>query len=55
MKEFVNDCKEGYLIDYDGIGNLATSEQMSDIGVSPSTVQHFANDDRFTHVMWFNR
>ncbi len=55
MKEFVRDCEKGYLTNYDGHGFLAASNQMSNIIVHPSTRHHYANDNRFTHVMWFNR
>ena len=55
IKDFLRSYESGYFTDYDGHGFLATSEQMSDIGVSPSTMREHADRKEFTHVMWFNK
>jgi hypothetical protein len=51
------DCvKCGGFIDYDGTGNLATVDQMSDEEVRPSMVKKgWKAPDWATHVVWFNR
>jgi hypothetical protein len=42
-------------IDYDGFGNYATENQMSNKTVYPSDVKKEKLDRSFSHVMWFNR
>ena len=64
IEEFIGAVKVGALINYDGFGNLAMENGMSEIEVRPSYV--FDKDGKitdrfsefmkeFTHVVWFNR
>jgi hypothetical protein len=55
METFVNCCKDGGFINYDGSGNYATATEMSDISVSPSDIMSGVYRKDFTHVVWFNR
>lgn len=56
LQEFIDSCKSGCLIDYDGCGNYATSDQMArDKTVYPSEVLDGDIDWNFSHVVWFNR
>ena len=38
-KDFIKDCKDGVLTDYDGYGYLATYDKISNIVVKPSRVK----------------
>lgn len=55
IREFVECCKEGLFIDYDGVGYYATDDQESDIFILPSHVSMGMVRTDFTHVIWFNR
>lgn len=55
MKDFVDCCKSGGFIDYDGSGVYATATEMSDIGIEPSEVMSGSYRKDFTHVVWFNK
>lgn len=55
-KEFVEQCKAGSFIDYDGFGEYATATHVSDVRVNPSDVKNGGwLDSFFTHVVWYNR
>ncbi|GAF85281.1 unnamed protein product [marine sediment metagenome] len=52
------ECVEGGgFIDYDGSGNYATKDKVSNKSVSPSDVEagRFRTDVEFTHIMWYNK
>lgn len=55
IDEFVNDCREGYFMDYDGWGHYGTEEMESDLSIYPSDVidENYRKD--FTHVYWYNK
>ncbi|MCK9369284.1 hypothetical protein M0R04_05035 [Candidatus Dojkabacteria bacterium] len=54
IEEFQMVCECGGFIDYDGFGNYAFENKMSNIETSPS--RFLKNPDkRFTHIVWFNR
>jgi len=54
LKDFKELCKCGGFIDYDGIGNYAFENKMSNFSTYPS--KFLLNpDNRFTHIVWFNR
>jgi len=53
-EEFQEDVKNGYLIDYDGYGRLATKTKASDMYITPSIAKEI-KPGIFTHVLWFNR
>lgn len=55
IREFVECCKAGGFIDYDGIGYYATDDQESDVFILPSHVAMGLVRTDFTHVIWFNR
>ena len=54
LVEFRSCVKQGVFTDYDGFGKLATKEQMSDMRISPSTV-NADYPQELTHVVWFNK
>ena len=56
MKEFIQCCKCGGFIDYDGYGHPAVNNLMNeDILLKPSEILEDKYDKRFTHMVWFNR
>lgn len=56
IREFMASCNDKFFTDYDGHGYMATETMMSDTMIRPSTIDfHYDDDERFTHVMWFNK
>ena len=56
ISEFIDSCKCGALIDYDGFGHLATADKESTINITPSDrMKTLTLNPWATHVMWFNR
>lgn len=56
MKEFVDCCKMGGFIDYDGWGYYATSEAINEQKtIIPSHVMKGRYDKAYSHVLWVNR
>jgi hypothetical protein len=56
MEDFIDCCKCGGFIDYDGFGHPALKDKMnSDIWLTPSKALEGDYDKRYTHVVWFNR
>lgn len=58
IDEWRKSVKNGYLIDYDGFGELATETQTSDMIIKPSHEKYinwFKVKQHFSHVIWFNR
>lgn len=55
IEEFVEDCKNGSLIDSDGYGYYATEIGKSDILIYPSDVIEDKFRKDFSHVIWFNK
>lgn len=56
LSDFIECCKIGPLFtDYDGFGNYATKDKMSDIYVLPSDITMGIYRKDFTHVVWFNK
>jgi hypothetical protein len=55
LEEFIAYSKTGFLINYDGHGRYATSDQASNICVYPSDVMLDIYRHDFSHVIWFNR
>lgn len=58
MEEFIEYCKDGCFIDYDGYGYLATATEQCEWIVRPGKVTsaNFKGWHPFwTHVMWYNR
>jgi hypothetical protein len=54
-EEFVERCKNGFFVDYDGHGYYASETEMSDVLALPSDVTHGKVFHGFSHVMWFNK
>lgn len=52
---FVELCKEGSLIDYDGSGYYAYVDKMSRMNALPSKMVVGDIEKEFTHVVWFNK
>lgn len=55
LETFIECCKSGGFIDYDGSGNYAKDGQMSDISIHPSDVDVNMIRKDFDTVVWFNR
>lgn len=55
MEEFIHSVNSGEFIDYDGCGNYANEDKMSDIVVIPSDITSGVYRKDFTHIVWFNR
>lgn len=55
MEDFVECCKSGGFIDYDGGGNYATEDKSTNISIYPSDVMSGDYRKDFSHVIWFNR
>lgn len=55
LDEFCDMAKDGYLIDYDGVGEYVRDNRLSGIEIVPSDVTRGDVDRTFTHVVWFNR
>jgi hypothetical protein len=54
-EKFAQSARDGYFIDYDGFGELATATQKSEIAISPSEVDAVVRPAWATHVVWYNR
>ncbi len=57
-EKFVADCRDGYLMDHDGLGELAPNEQsVSNVNISPSEALHadYCRPSWATHVRWYNK
>lgn len=56
-QDFVDACRSGALIDYDGFGDLATeTHHCSDFRVYPSQCRLSGGWPKWaTHVLWYNR
>ncbi len=55
LKHWLECVDSGGFIDYDGFGYYAFEDKMSDKEVKPSHVKKNGIDDKFTHVVWYNR
>lgn len=59
LDEFINDCKDGYLIDYDGFGYYSNSksehEDRDELRVYPSQVTGGIINRDYKYVHWYNR
>lgn len=53
--DFIECCKDGNFIDYDGFGYYATEDKMTDICVYPSEIMSGVYRKDFPKVVWFNR
>lgn len=55
IKDFIEMCQNGYLMDYDGHGYYATDSLESNILIYPSDVTNNKIRKDFSHVIWFNK
>ena len=55
LEDFIEDCKVGNFIDYDGSGNYVRDGKKSDINIYPSDVEYDAVRKDFDQIIWFNR
>lgn len=57
LTEWKSCVKSGGFIDYDGFGNYASNNQMSNITLSPSDYHNkrMVRNSNFTHIVWFNK
>lgn len=54
VKDFVEACKIGAFIDYDGMGHPVKGKRMmGGMTISPSKLKEIPKDA--THILWFNR
>jgi hypothetical protein len=56
-EDFVESCRSGNFIDYDGFGELATATRVSDVTISPSRAlsADYRRPAWATHVSWYNK
>jgi hypothetical protein len=54
-ESFVRSVKDNFFTDYDGSGYYATDNQMSDLRLDLSAIARGEFDERFSHVVWFNK
>jgi hypothetical protein len=56
LEEFIDGCKVGPMFtDYDGFGNYATKDKVSNIIIYPSDITSGKYRKDFTHIMWYNK
>ena len=55
LKDFIECCKDGGFIDYDGSGTYAKDGKLSNISIFPSDVKHNSVRKDFDTIIWFNR
>lgn len=60
FEEFLENIRQGFFIDYDGVGHYAFEDATgiiwdSKILVYPSDYANRRIDFRFSHVIWFNK
>ena len=55
LEEFIEYCKDGSFIDYDGHGSYVKDGQRTDITIYPSDVKHGVIRKEFDKIIWFNR
>ena len=53
--EWLGAVKFGGFIDYDGYGELATINQVSNIMIVPSKAKSYKFPEWATHIVWYNR
>ena len=59
LDEFIEDCNNGYFIDYDGFGYYSNSRTQHDdrdeLRVYPSQITQGVINRDYTYVHWYNR
>jgi hypothetical protein len=54
VENWIDNVRSGGFIDYDGFGNYAFENEVSNKEVIPSDIKG-KMDMRFSHIMWYNR
>jgi len=55
VEDFDYNIRAGAFTDYDGFGELATNDKVSNIEIHPSTFNPEALPDWCTHIVWYNK
>lgn len=55
LKDFIENCKDGSFIDYDGSGRYVKDGKESNISIYPSDVKNKSIRTDFDQIIWFNR
>lgn len=55
MKDWLDAVEFGAFIDYDGHGELATINQVSNILIFPSEAKNYKFPEWATHIVWYNK
>lgn len=55
LKEFIECCKSGGFIDYDGHGSYVKDGKRYNVDIYPSDVENNAIRKDFDTIVWFNR
>jgi hypothetical protein len=55
LEDFIECCEDGGFIDYDGSGNYATEDKMTDITIYPSDITSGNYRKDFPKIVWFNK
>lgn len=55
IEDFIDSCKCGAFIDYDGYGDYVKDNRKSNITIQPSDIAANCIRPEFTHVVWYNR
>lgn len=55
IENFEGACKDMFFTDYDGFGCLALKDRKSEISISPSEILSGNYDERYTHIVWYNK
>lgn len=53
VADFLESCRDGMFIDYDGHGHAAKDGWCSSIRIYPSALESIPSDA--THIVWYNR
>ncbi len=53
IEEFITECKNNMLTDYDGSGSSVRENKMAKDNIKPSRLDEILEDA--THIMWFNK
>lgn len=55
LTDFIDTCKSGGFIDYDGFGRYVKDGKTSNIEIYPSDVEYLSLRTDFDTIVWYNR
>lgn len=55
LEDFIDCCKSGGFIDYDGSGAYSVGGKASNIMIYPSDIKHNCVRTDFNEIIWYNR